>query len=115
MKPRTLSPILLACTMLFTYYAYAQELQDVVYLKNGSIIRGIIVEQIPNKTLKIKTADGSVFVYQMDDVTRITREAMPTQLRSSTASVSSPTGWSLPQIPSARSSVEYHGYRTKGI
>jgi hypothetical protein len=89
MKPRTLSLILLACTMLFTYYAYAQELQDVVYLKNGSIIRGIIIEQIPNKTLKIKTADGSVFVYQMDDIARITREAMPVPLRSSSASVSS--------------------------
>jgi hypothetical protein len=65
-------------------------LQDVVYLKNGSIIRGIIIEQIPSKTLKIKTADGSVFVYQMDDVARITRETAPVTARSLSGSVSSP-------------------------
>jgi len=53
----------------------AQELtQDVVYLKNGSIIRGVIIEQIPNKTLKIRTTDGNVFVYNMDEITRITKE-----------------------------------------
>jgi len=51
--------------------------QDVVYLKNGSIIRGYIVEQIPNQTIKIKTSDGSVFVYSMNDVERITKEDRP--------------------------------------
>ena len=48
--------------------------QDVVYLKNGSIIRGYIIEQIPNQTIKIKTSDGSVFVYSMNDVEKITKE-----------------------------------------
>ena len=36
---------------------------ETVHLKNGSMIRGVIIEQIPEKTLKIQTADGSVFVY----------------------------------------------------
>jgi len=48
--------------------------QDVLYLKNGSIIRGKIVELIPNKTIKIKTVDGSLFVYQMAEVEKITIE-----------------------------------------
>lgn len=52
----------------------AQEMQDVVYLKNGSIIRGMVIEQVPGKSLKIKTSDGSVFVYSMDEVERITKE-----------------------------------------
>ena len=39
-----------------------QNYQDVVYLKNGSIIRGVIIEQIPNKSIKIETSDKSVFV-----------------------------------------------------
>jgi TM2 domain-containing membrane protein YozV len=51
------------------------ELQDVVYLKNGSNIRGIIFEQVPLEKLKIRTADGSVFVFQMSEIERITREA----------------------------------------
>ena len=44
---------------------------DVVYLKNGSVIRGTVVELVPGSTVKIRTSDGSVFVYEMDDVERI--------------------------------------------
>jgi opacity protein-like surface antigen len=49
--------------------------QDVVYLKNGSVIRGMIIEQIPNQSLKIQTADGSLFVYTFEEVEKITKEA----------------------------------------
>lgn len=48
--------------------------QDVVYLKNGSIIRGIIVEQVPNQSIKIETADRNVFVFLMEDIEKITKE-----------------------------------------
>jgi hypothetical protein len=51
-----------------------QEYQDVVYLKNGGILRGMIIEQIPNVQLKIQTKDGSVFVYKMDEIEKITKE-----------------------------------------
>ena len=47
---------------------------DVVYLKNGSIIKGMIIEQTPNVSLKIQTRDGSVFVYKMDEVEKMTKE-----------------------------------------
>jgi hypothetical protein len=50
------------------------EYVEVLYLKNGSIIRGMIIEQIPNEQVKIKTGDGSVFVYTMDQVLKITKE-----------------------------------------
>ena len=50
---------------------YAVTYRDVVYLKNGSIIKGTIIEQIPDESLKIETADGSVFVYSMKDVKKI--------------------------------------------
>lgn len=53
----------------------AQNYQEVVYLKNGSIIRGMIIEQIPNESLKIKTADGNVFVFKMDEIEKMTKEA----------------------------------------
>ena len=48
---------------------------DVVYLKNGSIIRGTIIEQVPNKSIKIQTQDGNVFVYEISQVEKITKEA----------------------------------------
>jgi len=47
---------------------------DVVYLKNGSIIRGTIIEQTPNVSLKIQTKDGSIFVYKMEEVEKMTKE-----------------------------------------
>jgi hypothetical protein len=54
---------------------YAQQYyQDVVYLKNGSIIRGTIIEQVPNKSIKIETADQSVFVYQFDEIEKFSKE-----------------------------------------
>jgi hypothetical protein len=66
--------LLLAVSMSHGVLAQDQ-MQDVVYLKNGSIIRGMIIEQVPGKSLKVQTSDGSVFVYSMDEVERITKES----------------------------------------
>lgn len=64
--------------MLFSAQVCAQgNWQDVVYLKNGSVIRGMIVEQVPNKSLTVKTPDGSVFICDMVDVVKITKEENP--------------------------------------
>jgi len=71
--------------------AVAQEhLQDVVYLKNGSIIRGMIIELIPNKSIKIKMVDNSLFVFQMDEIERLTKEPISNQTLPASKSVSSP-------------------------
>lgn len=66
---------------LFTTLSFGQNNnQDVVYLKNGSIIRGEIIEQIPNKLIKIETTDRNVFVYQMDEIEKITKEIPPNSI-----------------------------------
>ncbi len=54
--------------------AVAQRYSDVVFLKNGSVIRGTITEQIPNSSLKIVTSDGSVLHCELDDVEKISKE-----------------------------------------
>jgi hypothetical protein len=67
--------LLLSFFLLITALSFAQgNYQDVVYLKNGSVIRGNIIEQVPNKSIKIETADKSVWVYQMDEIEKITKE-----------------------------------------
>lgn len=48
--------------------------KDVVKLKNGSIVKGSVTNMIPNETITIVTADGSVFVYKMDEVEGISKE-----------------------------------------
>ena len=61
--------------LLFTSISTAQEMVDVVYLKNGTVIHGIIIEQVPGKTIKIKTYDSNIFVYSLDEVAKITKES----------------------------------------
>ena len=55
-----------------------QRMQDVVYLKDGTIIRGTIIEQVPDVSIKIQTKDKSVFVYKMEDILKITKEPIKT-------------------------------------
>ncbi|GAO27696.1 outer membrane beta-barrel protein [Geofilum rubicundum] len=71
--------LLISLTLLFLALStFAQgNYRDVVHLNNGSIIKGIIVEQVPGQQLKIETADGSIFVYQMDEIEKMTKEPMP--------------------------------------
>lgn len=66
---------LLLLTFLFciSLTVFAQQ-NEAVYLKNGSVIKGTIIEQIPNESLKIETSDGSIFVYKMEEVAKITKE-----------------------------------------
>jgi hypothetical protein len=49
--------------------------EDVVYLKDGSIIHGTITEEVPGVSLKIQTQDGNVFVYKIKAVEKITHSA----------------------------------------
>ncbi len=79
----------LAAVLLVSGSIYAQSnWQDVVYCKNGSVIKGVITEQIPNKTVKIQTADGNVFVYDMNDIEKISKEQLQTSNSTSAIGVS---------------------------
>jgi len=51
--------------------------RETIYLKNGSVIKGYIIEQIPNLSIRVQTADGSIFVYKTDDIEWITKESTP--------------------------------------
>jgi hypothetical protein len=63
---------------IFTVLSYAQQNEDVIYLKNGSIIHGTILEQIHGESVKIKTNDDNLFVFKMSEVLKITsREISP--------------------------------------
>jgi queuine/archaeosine tRNA-ribosyltransferase len=45
--------------------------KDILYLKNGSVINGMIIELVPNKSIKIKKTDGDIIVYSFDDIEKI--------------------------------------------
>ena len=52
----------------------AQDYRDVVFLKNGSVIKGFYRELYPSDTLRMETIDGGIFVCAMSDVVRIAKE-----------------------------------------
>jgi hypothetical protein len=67
--------ILLAAVIILSVTALIAQTKDIVYLKNGSVIKGSILEMIPDKTIKIQTADGNIFVYNMSEIEKIGKEA----------------------------------------
>ncbi len=46
---------------------------DVIHLKNGTVYKGIIIENIPDEKLKLQTNDG-VFVILQSEISTITQE-----------------------------------------
>ena len=65
--------MLIAC-LLMTTTIFSQENIDVIYLKNGSIIKGEITEMIPDDHIKIKTEGGNIFVYTFDEIEKMEKE-----------------------------------------
>ena len=53
---------------------HAQEYRDVVFLKNGSVIKGFYKELYPSGSLRMETIDGGLFICPMSDVVRIAKE-----------------------------------------
>jgi hypothetical protein len=81
----TLRLILLSTLIIFSVtMTVAQTVyRDVVYLKNGSVIKGTIVETVPEKSIKIETVDGNLFVYNLSDIEKLTKEAVVAPVKES--------------------------------
>lgn len=52
----------------------AQKTKDVLYLKNGSIIYGKLIEIFEDQ-YKIQTSDGSIFIYKSSEVEKFAKES----------------------------------------
>ena len=65
---------LLVIMLIFTFFTLsAQKKKDVLYLKNGSIIYGKLIEVADNQ-YKIKTSDGSIFIFSSTEVEKFENE-----------------------------------------
>jgi hypothetical protein len=54
-------------------------MQDVIYLKDGSIYKGTIIETVPNESYKIQSEGGNVYAVAIAEVEKITKEEMKYQ------------------------------------
>lgn len=68
--------LILFTFLLISISANAQKTitEDVVYLKNGSIIRGKIIENKPNESIRVQTEGRNEWVFRMDEIEKITKE-----------------------------------------
>lgn len=73
---KTLNLLSLLASLLISISAMAQidDREDVVYLKNGTIYRGTLIEQIFGVSCKIEIAGGSVVVLKEAEIEKITKE-----------------------------------------
>ena len=65
--------IVIAAFMPLAVFAQ-HAMQDVIYLKDGSIYKGVIIETVPNVSYKIESRDGNVFAVNIGEVEKITKE-----------------------------------------
>lgn len=55
-------------------FAFSQQnYRDVVYLNNGSISSGVKINQVPNKSIKLDTADFSAYFDQMVEIEKTSK------------------------------------------
>ncbi|MFK7799793.1 MAG: hypothetical protein AB8E82_20225 [Aureispira sp.] len=72
--------ILFVISCFFSATLWAQTtLEDVVYLKNGSIIRGQVLEYDPSANVKIQIKGGSILVYASSEVTKMEKVEVKTE------------------------------------
>lgn len=65
--------IFILAILLWTVSAIAQQYEEVVYLKNGSRIKGTVIE-MTSEQVKIEIYDGSILTYKSDEVEKIVKE-----------------------------------------
>jgi len=90
--------ILLLCATI----ANAQQQKDVVYLKNGSIIKGNITEMNPGSNLKIETTDGSLFIFEMNEIEKVTKETVTAPGEEKTPAPPEPTEKDVEKTPASK-------------
>lgn len=117
--------------VLFSSVLFAQQKEDVVYLKNGSVIKGQITEMIPDKHVKIETGGGSLFVYTFDKIEKIEKQEIPSpptvnKIKRTTTTTTSPTnfdnlfywrvGYSSPSWKQFGSTeADFEGFNKSGV
>ena len=64
---------LCVCLLIIGMSVVTASIADTIHLKNGTVIEGTIIREIPDVSVAIETAKGKVFTYNMHDVSKIDR------------------------------------------
>lgn len=67
---------LILFVFIFTSESYPQEVVDVIHLRNGSVLKGEIIERIKNVSVTIKTLGGNTYLVKKIAIKKITKETL---------------------------------------
>lgn len=105
MKNRIKTLGLLLIALCISVGTWAQEVrEDVVYLKNGTVYRGMVIEQVFGESLTIETNDGKTIKVAIGEVAKITKEPKVAK----EAPIAAPPAPAAPQNPPAQSSEQVY-------
>lgn len=67
----------------YSFGSFAQtEIQDVIYLKTGSYVRGHLIQPETDSTITVKLENGSVFQIRKDEIKEVKQEPRPYDVKS---------------------------------
>ena len=61
------------CSIIIGISLATPSIADTIHLKNGTTIEGTVIREIPDVSVAIKTIEGKVFTYNMQDIFKIDR------------------------------------------
>ena len=64
----------LSILLIISSFAIGVERIDVIQLKNGDVVKGIIVENFPNDYIRVELQGGSILSYQYTDIEKFLKE-----------------------------------------
>jgi len=72
--------LFISILFIFIFFSdtFSQEVIDVIYLKNGTTIKGEIVERVKNESVTIKTLGGNTYLVEVIAIKKIRREVLNT-------------------------------------
>jgi len=82
MKNKILFLTLMHLMMHTTFIVKAQHFHhydEIITLKNGTIIKGVIIEQVPGEFIKVRTKNGEETIYKSSEVASITKNFFETK------------------------------------
>ena len=95
MKHLVFSGLLLAA---LAHVAHADDIDirsvdylDVVETSDGSVWKGVVIEQVPGQTYKLVTSDGSIHVIKAADVVKLTKQKNPWRVAAAPSADATPT------------------------
>jgi hypothetical protein len=101
--------------IVLTFIAMNSQAQDVIYKKDGSILKGVLLEQnFENGTYKIQLAGGSIFVVKEGDIDKMTTEETKAVNNSAEAQLEVIAEESRARLDSNRvNSLPIHGFNSQ--